>query len=183
MKSRKSPGSATLAIARPSDFVRFCDGYEATDRCIGVLGSLAAAGKKALFLRTYAREVLLFATDKAHASSDALTAAGVIVAGRSVRVEPIGDKLTVTVEGGTRYDIDVLYPALGCNVRSELATKLGAVCSETGNLKVDHHLRTTVAGLYAAGDVVTDLHQLTVATGHAAIAATDIHNELGPNWR
>jgi thioredoxin reductase (NADPH) len=165
-------------------FCPICDGYEATDRRIGVLGSLAAAGKKALFLRTYARELLLFVTDEAqHASSDALTAAGVIVAGRPVHVEPIGDKLTVTVEGGARYDLDVLYPALGCNVRSELATKLGAVCSETGNLKVDHHLRTTVAGLYAAGDVVTDLHQLTVATGHAAIAATDIHNELRPNWR
>jgi thioredoxin reductase (NADPH) len=32
--------------------------------------------------------------------------------------------------------------------------------------------------LYAAGDVVSDLHQLAVATGHAAIAATAIHNRL-----
>jgi thioredoxin reductase (NADPH) len=34
--------------------------------------------------------------------------------------------------------------------------------------------RTTVDGLYAARDVVSDLHQITVATGHAA-AATQIH--------
>jgi thioredoxin reductase (NADPH) len=30
---------------------------------------------------------------------------------------------------------------------------------------------------------VTDLHQLSVAFGHAAIAATDIHNTLPPNPR
>jgi thioredoxin reductase len=30
---------------------------------------------------------------------------------------------------------------------------------------------------------VTDLHQLSVAFGHAAIAATDIHNRLPPNRR
>ena len=35
----------------------------------------------------------------------------------------------------------------------------------------------------AAGDIVSDLHQLAVATGHAAIAATTIHNSLGRNPR
>jgi thioredoxin reductase (NADPH) len=33
------------------------------------------------------------------------------------------------------------------------------------------------------GDVVSDLHQLTVAIGHAAIAATHIHNRLPANYR
>jgi thioredoxin reductase (NADPH) len=31
--------------------------------------------------------------------------------------------------------------------------------------------------------VVSDLHQLSVATGHAAIAATAIHNALERNFR
>ena len=66
---------------------------------------------------------------------------------------------------------------------SELASVLGASCTETGNLVVDDHQRTTVRGLYAAGDVVSDLHQLSVAFGHAALAATAIHNELPFNPR
>ncbi len=37
---------------------------------------------------------------------------------------------------------------------------------------MDEKQRTSVEDLYAAGDVVSDLHQLSVATGHAAIAAT-----------
>jgi thioredoxin reductase (NADPH) len=36
-----------------------------------------------------------------------------------------------------------------------------------------------VPGLYAAGDVVAALNQLSVAVGHAAVAATAIHNSLG----
>jgi thioredoxin reductase (NADPH) len=79
--------------------------------------------------------------------------------------------------------LDALYPALGCTVNSELATALGASSTENGNLEFDVHQRTTVDGLYAAGDVVTDLHQSSVAFGHAAVAATDIHNRLLPNPR
>jgi thioredoxin reductase (NADPH) len=40
-----------------------------------------------------------------------------------------------------------------------------------------------VDGLYAAGDVVSDLHQLSVAEGHAVIATTMIHNSLPRNFR
>jgi thioredoxin reductase (NADPH) len=76
-----------------------------------------------------------------------------------------------------------LYPALGCSIQSELGATLGANCSEMGGITVDDHQRTTIDGMYAIGDVVTDLHQLTVATGHAAIAATDIHNRLSRNYR
>jgi thioredoxin reductase (NADPH) len=67
--------------------------------------------------------------------------------------------------------VDAIYPALGCDVRSDLAAGLGASSTENGNLGVDEHQRTKIDGLYAAGDVVTDLHQLSVAFGHAAIAA------------
>jgi thioredoxin reductase (NADPH) len=79
--------------------------------------------------------------------------------------------------------VDVLYPALGAAVRSQLAVELGARCTEDGALIVDEKQRTSVEDLYAAGDVVSDLHQLSVATGHAAIAATEIHNALPPNYR
>jgi thioredoxin reductase (NADPH) len=91
--------------------------------------------------------------------------------------------ITVVTQLGDIHEVDALYPALGCTVRSDLATGLGASSTENGNLEVDDHQRTTIRGLYAAGDVVTDLHQLSVAFGHAAIAATDIHNRLPPNRR
>jgi len=115
-------------------FCPICDGYEAIDRRIGVLGTKAEAGPKALFLRTYSGQVMLFETDKSGAADigDALTQAGIQRVGRPVRVERLDDGVRVTVAGGNRFDLDVLYPALGCQVRSELAAALDADRTEIG---------------------------------------------------
>ncbi len=73
---------------------------------------------------------------------------------------------------------DSLYVALGLRAGSGLAIMLSAVHDGEGALLVDAHQLTTVPGLYAAGDVVQGLAQISVAMGHAAIAATAIHNGL-----
>ena len=104
-------------------------------------------------------------------------------------LQPIGalrkspDGIRVEINGKGSVDFEIVYPALGCDARSQLASDLGAETTEVGCLKVDEHQRTTVHGLYAAGDVVSDLHQITVATAHAAVAATHMHRTLPPNPR
>jgi thioredoxin reductase (NADPH) len=161
-----------------------CDGYEAINRRIGVLGPLQAAGKKALFLRTYSRDISVFATDESGPAeiSDALRSAGIRIYLSNGRVSIDSENVVrVSVRGGGTQEVAFLYPSLGCAVRSEMALKLGAVGDGVGCLEVDAHQQTKVIGLYAAGDVVTDLHQLSVAIGHAAVAATAIHNQLPPN--
>ena len=61
-------------------FCPICDGFEVMDQRVGVLGEMEEAGKKALFLRTYTRDIFLFPTDDApNAKRDALIAAGVTV--------------------------------------------------------------------------------------------------------
>jgi len=167
-------------------FCPICDGFEARDKRIGVLGPLRIATGKAQFLRTYSRDIVLLPTDEPDPSGDdaqALKQAGITLEKRVVDVERAGEKIAAVFADGRRLPVDVLYPALGCDVRSQLATALGARCTEIGNLHVDDKQRTSVEGLYAAGDVVTDLHQLSVATGHAAVAATAIHNSLPRNFR
>jgi thioredoxin reductase (NADPH) len=178
-----------LEVAVSSGAVRYCpicDGFEAIDRRIGIFGSDEEACRKALFLRTYSRSVVMFETGRGTVAAgmrQMMNEAGIEQAGRPVRAACTENAVMVTVEHGERIDLDVLYPALGCEVRSELAVALGADCTDNGNLKVDAHQQTTVERLYAAGDVVSDLHQLAVATGHAAIAATSIHNRLSRNLR
>jgi thioredoxin reductase (NADPH) len=97
------------------------------------------------------------------------------------RLDCEDNRVAVVLADSKRVEIDVLYPALGCDVRSQLAIGLACRKSESGNLRVDDHQSTSVSGLYAAGDVVSDLHQISVAVGHASIAATAIHNSLAPN--
>ena len=87
-------------------------------------------------------------------------------------------KIVALRRNGIDTKFDTLYSALGVRIRSELALSLGATHSPEGSLITDDHLRTSVDGLYAIGDVVEALNQISVAMGHAAIAAVDVHNSL-----
>ena len=181
------PGLKQMIYEGSLRFCPICDAYEVLDSRIGVLGPVATAARKALFLRTYSREVLLLAIDVPGPRDDELLSllakAGIKVVKRVVDVERSGESLCAVLESGDRSRVDILYPALGAAVRSQLAVELGARCTEEGTLFVNEKQQTSIVDLYAAGDVVSDLHQLSVATGHAAIAATAIHNALPPNYR
>ena len=87
------------------------------------------------------------------------------------------------LEDDSVHRFDTVYPVLGCNAQSQLATALGASVDENGELHVDERQQTTVDGLYAIGDIVSALNQISVAVGHAAIAATAVHNRLPRNFR
>jgi thioredoxin reductase (NADPH) len=163
-----------------------CDGYEAIDKRIGVVGGFEAAARKALFLRTFSKQIYVFSEDASPRPPDLmaeLRAASVTVLPRPLQyLRSESESLTVVTTQGS-LELDVLYPALGCDVRSSLAAAVGAKTTQEGTVIVDGWQQTTVPGLYAAGDVVTDLHQLSVAMGHAAVAATRIHNQLCRNLR
>ncbi|RZI76954.1 MAG: NAD(P)/FAD-dependent oxidoreductase [Pseudomonas sp.] len=159
-----------------------CDGYEVTDKKIGVIGSRTRGHDEALFLRMYSRDVTLIAPDGGHALSDAeqarLEEAGVVL--RNGPCAPLrinGDRILVQVPDDT-LAFDTVYPALGSVIRSELAVMLGAEATDEGCLVVDDHQRTSVAGLYAAGDVAKGLDQISHAMGEAGVAATTIRNDL-----
>jgi thioredoxin reductase (NADPH) len=169
-------------------FCPICDAYEVTDQRIGVLGRAATTCKKALFLRTYSRQVTLLPTDDPKGLRDdirmELQKAGVAMPNEPVvDVERKGELIEALLRDGTRCEFDVIYPVMGCEVRSGLVKALGARTNEIGCVHVDDSQCTSVPGLFAAGDVVSDLHQISVGIGHAAIAATKIHNSLPHNFR
>lgn len=159
-----------------------CDGYEVTDRRVGVIGTGDHGMREALFLRGYTRDVTLIAPDTDHDLDDACRAA--LDAGGIRRVDgPCGDYridgdrfVVRTADGDLSFDS--VYPALGSEIRSELAVAAGARASRDGCLEVDDHQRTSVPGLFAAGDVVKGLDQISHAMGEAGVASTTIRNLL-----
>jgi thioredoxin reductase (NADPH) len=158
-----------------------CDGYEASGQSIAVYGPPARAAAEAMFLRTYSDKVtVLPATDDPMDPDLAcqLAPRGISIGPVPADIQMGENNVAVRFAQGTTTHFDVLYPAMGAVVQSGLAQALGAHCEDAGCIIVDHHQRTNVPGLYAAGDVVQELNQIAVALGHAAIAATDIHNSL-----
>jgi thioredoxin reductase (NADPH) len=177
------PGIANLRALGLLRQCPICDGYEFTGRRIGIVGAGDHGAREALFLRHYSEHVTLIAADDAHVPGPEAVAQleqrGIpVVCGEVVAATPTEGRVTVHLAGGDAHDFDVLYAALGALPRSGLARNLGAEVDALGALVVDAHCRTTVPGLYAAGDVVAGLDQLAVSVGQAAIAATAIHNGL-----
>ncbi|HEX5184370.1 MAG TPA: NAD(P)/FAD-dependent oxidoreductase [Allosphingosinicella sp.] len=158
-----------------------CDGYEVTDRKIGVIGSGGHGVAEAVFLRGYTEDITLIAPDMAHdlspADRDLLQAYGIEAVNGPCRAVAVEDEciLVDTAEG--RYGFESVYPALGSDTHVELALQLGAALKD-GVLVVDSHQRTSVPGFYAAGDVVLGLDQISHAMGEGGVAATTIRNDL-----
>lgn len=167
-----------------------CDGNDVLDKKIAVISSSANPVGHAVFMRTFSADVTLFERDDA-VPLDAGQRIGLQQAGvRYVQAPVKGVGMTarmtpvVHTDDGAEHHFDVLYPMLGEAARSELATPLGARTEpDCGELLVDAYQRTSVRGLYAVGDVVKGLNQISVAMGQGAVAATNIHASLPPHWR
>jgi thioredoxin reductase (NADPH) len=158
-----------------------CDGYEAIDKAVAVIGGDDKGKREAAFLRTYSDRVTLIHTgsDEALGATDELERMGIELIRApidDVRLE--GDRVTALGWGGANRAFDLVYSALGTSPNVALADSLGARTCEDGRMFVDHHQQTSVPGFYAAGDVVRGLNQIAVASAEAAVAATAIHNAL-----
>ena len=161
-----------------------CDGYEAIDQKLAVIGASDLGAREALFLKTYSDQITLIHGGEAAALSAAnrraLAEAGIDVIETAIqRVVLDNERIGALCLGpGEPRHFDLIYSALGVEPRVDLAVRLGARFDDGGRLYVDDHQQTSVPGLYAAGDLVRGLNQISTAQGEAAIAATAIHNHL-----
>jgi thioredoxin reductase (NADPH) len=187
LTNRKPPMDPELhdeAMAR--GLIRYCpicDGYEVTDKKVGVIGGGKGGVGEAIFLRSYTADVTLIAP---HSALDLpeddrrrLEEAGVtLVDGPAEAIGCVETSITIdTAEGLLSFDS--IYPALGSDTHTALAAMVGAkIDPEDCCLVCDEKMRTSVEGLYAAGDVVHGLDQISHAMGEGGQAATTIRNDL-----
>lgn len=160
-----------------------CDGFDVIDQKVALLSTAKAGVAHALFLRGYTARLTLFVDAESGkldpTQRQAIEQANIHLVEEGIeRIEVSSERqVSVRLITGAQHGFDTLYPMLGSDARDELGSNLGARCSD-GELVVDAHQQTSIPGLYAAGDVVKALNQMSVGTAHAAIAATAIHNSL-----
>jgi thioredoxin reductase (NADPH) len=167
-----------------------CDGYEVTDKKVGVIGSDSHGVAEALFLRGYTADITLIAPDRAlrlkPEDHQKLKAAGIHCVDGPAQAVAMSNEFIVVDTAEGHYTFDSIYPALGSDTHTQLAEQVGAELSTDLCIAVDRQMRTRVPGLYAAGDVVIGLDQISHAMGQGGVAATAIRNDLEkqrPLWR
>jgi thioredoxin reductase (NADPH) len=88
-------------------------------------------------------------------------------------------RLFIYLKDRPPIESDIAYVELGSQVPLHAVQHLkGLRKSHEGRFFVSRHQQTSIPGLYAIGDCANTLAQVSVAVGEAAIAATDVHNQL-----
>lgn len=164
-------------------FCPVCDGYDVIDRKVTVVGPLHRAAREARFLRTFTADLQVLPLD---AQTEWQAPDLEMLRDREISVErrpvlallPERGRIIAHFDGGEARDVGVLYPAMGTRPQTSLLAHLNVKTVPGGCLSTNTELETSVSNVFAAGDVVDGLNQVSVATGHGAISATAIHNRL-----
>lgn len=82
---------------------------------------------------------------------------------------------TLEFEGGAVREYEGGFALYGADYNSRLATDLGCELNDDGTVEVDDHGRTSVDGVYAAGDLTPGHNQVPIALGDGAKAGSSIH--------
>ena len=161
-----------------------CDGFEVVGQRIAVIGRGSKGVHEAQFIRHFSASLTLFSLGPAGISDEergVLRARGIeLIEAAITEVHREGRAIVgLQTADGRVHRFDTLYSALGSVRHCTLARELSVDCADDGSICTDAHQRTSLPGVYACGDIVHDtLNQIAVAAGHAAIAATAIHNSL-----
>jgi thioredoxin reductase len=165
----------------------FCHGWEMRDRRLAALAADGAAIHAGLMLRGWTDDLVVLTDGPAKLSDDSirmLKSANVTVDDRRI-VELIGerDQLTeIAFADGTRLPRDGLLVEAPLRQRSPLAEKLGveytAGPAGLDQIKVDKMHRTTVDGIFAAGDNCTEQPHLAGAIAAGSKAAMIVVQSL-----
>ncbi len=154
----------------------FCHGWEVRDGALALLGDGEKAVFMALLLRGWSDDVVLLGRvdDDGRAK---LEAAGIRVDERPVRAVT-GAGATIVFEDGTELPRDGLLVGAPLRQRSTLAADLGLELDDAGAVVVDKLARTSVPGVFAAGDVAATMAQVAAAMGAGGSAGAFIRHSL-----
>ena len=177
--------------SRGVSYCAVCDGAFFRDEDLLVVGGGDSAVEEAIFLTRFAKSVTIvhrrdelraqkvlqdraFANEKIRFVWDSVVES---IHGDERKVTGVTFKNVKTGET-SQADFGGIFIYVGLDPVSEFAADLG-ITDEAGWILTDHQMKTSVAGIYAVGDVrQKDLRQITTAVGDGAIASQEAYKYL-----
>lgn len=184
------PGEAEFN-SRGVSYCAVCDGAFFRDEDLLVVGGGDSAVEEAIFLTQFAKSVTIvhrrdqlraqkvlqdraFANEKISFVWDSVVEA---IHGDERKVTGVTFKNIKTGET-IQADFGGIFIYVGLDPVSEFVADLG-IRDESGWIVTDDHMKTSVAGIYAIGDVrQKDLRQITTAVGDGAIAGQEAYKYI-----
>lgn len=161
----------------------YCHGYEVRDQRLGVLANGDAAFEFARLLLNWSRDLTLFTNGPStlnEAQSQTLTRFGIGLVETPLAAIPHenGTLSGLVLADGRTHPLDAVFARVPFAQSSDLAEQLGCATGDWGLLKTDDFGKTSVNGVFAAGDNTTLMRQVVAAAANGAKAAAFINRDL-----
>ena len=160
----------------------YCHGHEVRDRPLGVIGVSPDAVRYAQIVRQWSDDVVFFAPEAmlTDTQRNELTARAIgIVEGNVRRVLTQDDRMRgVEMDDGRVIPRDVLFVPPQFVANNDLLVMLGADLDENGWVRADPTGRTSIPGLWVAGNVANPRAQVITAAGEGSAAAIAMNGDL-----
>ncbi len=182
-------------FGRGVSYCATCDGYFFKDKRVIMVGGGNSAVTEALYLESIGVDVtLVHRRDSLRAEKrlqDNLFSRGIPVLWNTVVTEIYGDDVVKGVKLKNlkekklfEMEVEGVFIAIGYEPVNDIAKALGLKLTEDGYIKVDAHQRTSMPGVYAAGDITGGVKQIVTAVSQGATAAiTAFEDLMNPYWK
>ena len=170
-----------------------CDGYDARDKRVVVIGHGRRAVAMALALTTWTSRITIVTNGSAADLDDdhdyelqqKLDGCGITI--RTDRVSRLGhidSQITcLYLANGEALDIDKLFFTIAQFPADDLGAQLGCERDRGGHINVSEQFATSVSGVFAAGDITPGPQLAIRAASAGAVAAMAMHRSLVPEYR
>ncbi|MBQ69851.1 thioredoxin reductase [Candidatus Saccharibacteria bacterium] len=185
------PGEAEL-YGRGVHYCATCDGAFYREKRLVVIGGGNSAFQEALFLTRYATHIDVLIRSEIRASDvlqhdmQKYVDEGKVTLHLNTNTDEIvAENGRVTSVKATKsgepveFETDGVFVFVGLKPNTEFLAGSGIELDEVGLIKTDQHLQTSIAGIYASGDVRSGATmQIASAVGEGAAAALSIREYL-----
>jgi len=161
----------------------YCHGYEVHGQPLGVLGNGDTGFEFARLIRHWTPQLTLFTNGPATFNPEQqrqLGAAGVTVEQDQLTAleHEVGQLRQVHLSGGRPRALAALFAHVPFRQHCALPAALGCALTEAGHVQVDELQKTSVPGVYAAGDATTPLRAVAAAVAAGTKAGAFVNHEL-----
>ena len=183
------PPVTNLTELRESSLLGYCpicDGYDHRDHKVALIVKNNQCFKKLRFIRALCPQMVVVPVGnfifsnriRKYAATHGLKLA--LKPLRKMNRDPKTGRLLIYLEDFKKpIRVDFAYVALGTQFNKSAVKHLNNLKrNRDGFILTSSHQQTSIPGLYAVGDCVNALAQVSVAIGQAALAATRIHHDL-----
>ena len=167
-----------------------CDGFDARDKKVVVIGNGRRAVGMALNLTTWTREIIICTNGRPADLDEPEYCAKLDALNIPVLTEPITCVTMdskgihcVALQNGMQLDADKIFFTIGQYPADDLGVQLGCERDDEGRITVDGHGHTSVRNVFAAGDITPGPQLAIAAAAEGATAALSIHKSLVPEGR